>query len=59
MTIEISGILLLSLLLTRELVGAVDSNRAQLLATFLVVPIISLLILFVFIVISTAIELVS
>ena len=59
MIIDISGVTLLTLLLTRELAGAMDSNRAKIFAKFLIVPIISLLIMFIFVVVFEAVGIIS
>ena len=59
MTIEITAITLLASLITKELVGAMDSKRSKYIAKCLNVPIIPLLILFVIVVVVRVIEIVS
>ena len=59
MIIEIIAVTLLVFLITRELAGAANSEGAQRVASFLIVPTIPMLILFIVLVILRAIEIAS
>jgi hypothetical protein len=57
--IEIIAVTLLIFLITRELAGVANSEGAQRVASFLIVPIIPMLILFIVLVVLKAIEIAS
>ena len=59
MIIGITAITLIALLITKELVGVMDSKRAQLIVNVVIVPIIPLLILFVVVVVLKLVEIAS